>query len=379
MAKPLRRISAPFFDPSFKDPDDGKFSDWSLTLKSKHLARPPVAVNFAGTVAHEKPDPFSPAEQLRLRAEEMQRQLKHNAAVLEKAVFILSQSPTGRSLLEEMTREGYKIVFDDRRTGERGAGGLCDPNDKMIILHAHNDAEYLALLLGHEAVHAVQNTRHDLFPSTRHRPETGIQLSFAIEADAYAQQMQIALELSCGDPEGPPDQIRFQEPLRQMQKRFPDILKAATDAMQKKDALKNGATVAAAFQAFYDNFYLRTFYEESHMEWANLCAPKIKGSFPWLQKHFTKNIDSAWLKDRIQHKGVAYLNIHAPELDLDDARHAGLTAKTVELIKTFYKKFLPRETPPVLKQFGSYIKDTSGLAAKPPLRFPPQRKWGVWQ
>jgi hypothetical protein len=360
-------------------------------------ARKAVAVNFIGTVVHERPDPFATEEQKKKRQQQLDKTAARNERVLKEALFILSQSPTGRDVLEQMTKEGYRVVFDDKRTGERGAGGLCDPSDKTIILRGHDNAAYLALLIGHEAVHAVQNTRHDIFPSTRHTPEAGIRLSFAIEADAYAQQTQIALELAYGDPDGPADQIRLDEPLAQMRQRFPDILHAAERVLNKADNIRNGASVAAAFEAFYDSFHLRTFYEDAHIEWADTYAPHLKGRFPWLQKHFSKDVDSQWIKDRIQHRGKAYLNQHAPHLTFDDARHSGLSDVTIKKVEKFYEDHLPTVPKPKLKNFGVHMKDAvrwvlglDGVThvvfkknddpTKPPLKAPPRRdRWGFWK
>jgi len=369
--------------------------DWTVHVPGQGYARPPVDVDYAGTIITEKPDPFATPAQKARRQKQIDAEVVRNAKVLEEAVFILSQSPTGRDVLEQMTKEGYKIVFDDRRTGDRGAGGLCDPTDKLIILRGHDNPEYLALLLGHESVHAVQNTRHDLFPSTRHKPEVGIKLSFAIEADAYAQQSQIALELAYGDPEGPEDQVRMEGPLLQMRERFPDIIRAAERVLLNDAALQNGSTVAAAFEAFYDNFYLRTFYEDAHIEWADTYAPKLKGSFPWLQRHFGKDVDSQSIKDRIQHRGKPYLNNHLPHMTFDDARHSGLTDVTAKKVNKFYKNHMKGE-PPLLKRFGVHMQDAAELVlgvtssihaffkttddpTKPTLRVPPKRnKFGIW-
>jgi hypothetical protein len=370
--------------------------DWTVEVPGQGWARPPVQVDFIGTINNEKPDPFASEAARKKRQRQLEHEAEQNAQALEKAVFILSQSPTGRDVLEQLTKEGYRIVFDDRRTGDRGAGGLCDPSDKLIILRGHDNPEYLALLLGHESVHAVQNTRHDLFPSTRHRPEVGIKMSFAIEADAYAQQSQIALELAYGDPAGPKDQLRMEGPLMQMRERFPDIIRAAERVLINDKALQNGATVAAAFEAFYDNFYLRTFYEDAHIEWAETYAPKLKGSFPWLQRHFTKDTDSQWIKDHIQHRGKSYLNEHLPHMSFDDRRHSGVSDVTAKRIKNFYHNHLQKEPEPLLQRFGVHMRDAAELVlglttsihavlkerddpTKPTLRQPPRRKWGMWE
>lgn len=382
--------TTPYFFNRHAAPPEDDGDCWTLEVQTVSRARPPVPVKFLGTVHHEKPDPFASEEARAARKAELREEAESNAKALERAVFILSQSPTGRDVLERMTAEGYRIAFDDRRTGDRDAGGLCDPSDKTIVLRGHENPEYLALLLGHECVHAVQNTRHDLFPSTAHRPEAGIKLSFAIEADAYAQQTQIALELAYGDPEGPRDQIRLDGPLQQMRERFPNLVRAAERVMGDEKSLSNGATVAAVFEAFYDDFHLRTFYEDSHIEWAETYAPQAKKSARgWLQKPFAGDADSDWVKSRLQHKGEPYLERHAPHLRFDDARHSGITQETAERVKDFYAKHLPKEKKPSLKIFGTHMKDAvsivMGFAASvhavlrnpangphfPPLRPPP--------
>lgn len=361
---PQAKTSLPPFaspTPPNLPPSPPERGDWSVFVPGKGYARPPVQVDFAGTISHERQDPFASEAQKARRKKQLADEEARNARVLEEAVFILSQSPTGRDVLEQMTKEGYRIVFDDRRTGDRGAGGLCDPADKLIILRGHDNPEYLALLLGHESVHAVQNTRHDMFPSTRHKPDVGIKMSFAIEADAYAQQSQIALELAYGDPAGPVDQMRLDGPLLQMRERFPDIIHAAERVLVDEQSIQNGKSVAAAFEAFYDNAYLRTFYEDAHIEWAEAYAPQLKGSFAKLQRHFTKDTDSQWIKDRIQHRGKSYLNDHLPNMTFDDARHSGLTEPTAKRVEKFYDAHLPKGMKPALKRFGVHMSNAAEL------------------
>lgn len=403
MSRLPARLSPSFFDPSQPPvppkpvpPLSNPGGEWT-EHHPKGAARKTVGVHFIGTLVHERPDPFATEEQRKQRADHLAKIAARNEKILNEALFILSQSATGRDILQQMTKEGYRIVFDDKRTGDRGAGGLCDASDKTIILRGHTNPAYLALLIGHEGVHAVQNTRHDLFPSTRHKPEAGIKLSFAIEADAYAQQAQIALELAYGDPAGPADQLRFEEPLRQMRQRFPDIMKAAERVFNHEKNMQNGASVTAAFEAFYDNFHLRTFYEDAHIEWAETYAPLLKGNMPWLNRSFTRDVDSQWIKDRIQHKGKAYLNHHAPHLTFDDARHSGLSKETAARVEKFYAEHMPHAPKPKLKSFGVHMKDAVrwvlGLRgathvvfkknddrSKPPLKAPPRRNpRGGWK
>lgn len=320
------------------------------------LARPPVKVDFLGTLPGFQPDPDLSDKANERGRKLYEHQAEENEALLKKAVFILSQSATGRHLLEEMTKEGYRISFDDSMTGSRGAGGLCDPQNRQIVLKSSHDPEYIALVLGHEAVHALQHSRYNVFPSSSYRPEEGIALSFAIEADAYAQQTQIAFELAQGDPAGPKNQLTLKGPLHQMQKRFPNIVKAAEKTLGEPGALVNGALAATAFQGFYDNPYLRTFYEDGHMEWVRAYAPRLM-SGPTFRRHFEEDAALSTVATRLMHRGRPYLATHAPSLDLAHARYSGVTAVTERKLKAFYKQFLPARPTPVFKRYGVHMKN----------------------
>jgi hypothetical protein len=326
--------------PSSKKSSTG---DWVHPPGGDPPFRPPVPVNFGGTRFPAGKDNPAVAD--------------HNRRVLEQAIFVLSQSPTGRDLLQRITAAGYTLCFDNNLTDSRGAGGLCDGVQKAIILHGQGNPEYLAVLIGHEAVHAMQNTTHELFPSSDHRPEEGIKLSFAIEADAYAQQTQIALELFYGDPQAPAGHQRFEQPLIQMRRRFPDIVRAAERAMIDDRALQDGRTVTAAFEAFYDNQDLRTFYEDSHIIWAEGVVPRDGRTT--LRRHFNQAADPDWIKKSLRHRGKPYLMQHAKKMNLSDKRYSGVSEKTARRIEKFYREHLRRE-PPVLKIFGYHMDDAAG-------------------
>jgi len=334
-------------------------NDWVLPAGKNNqlLKKPSIPVNYVGSAVQYRPDPLLDAAANKKRENDVKRYVVRNDTVLKEALEILSQSNTGRYLLEQITKEGYKIAYDDRRTAAYGAGGLCDPENKMIILRSGDDPHYIALVIGHEAVHALQNSHENMFPNSSHKPEAGIRLSFAIEADAYAQQTQMALELMHGDPDGPDNQVTYKEPLQQMKNRFPNIVKAAERAMLKRGAFKSGAVAAAAFEGFYDNPRLRTFYEDAHVAWSGEYAPHLMQDPAAKNRHFCKDVDSKWIKDKIRYNGKAYLNEHTPNLDFMDERHSGLTTQTQEKILGFYKKWRPEDPLPVLKTFGVHMKD----------------------
>jgi hypothetical protein len=192
------------------------------------------------------------------------------------------------------------------------------------------------------------------------QPRTGLKSAFAcpfaIEADAYAQQTQIALELAYGDQGANPQQLTFPGPLKQMRQRFPDIVKAAERVMTDSASMHNGKTVAAAFQAFYDNFYLRTFYEDAHIDWSSSFAPKLKGKAPHLTRQFQNDVDNRFIKDRIRHRGADYLNAHAPSLDFTDARHSGISEHSHKRLKNFYTDHMPHSRQLAAPIFGIHMK-----------------------
>lgn len=323
----------------------------------RSAARAPAAVAFIGTIFHEKKSGDQSQEE-KARAQTREKLAAANKDCFDAAIALLSQSPTGRDLLKQVNGYGYRFVFDDRRTGDRDAGGLCDPQDKLIILRANDDPEYLALLIGHEAVHAVQNSRFDLFPSTRHRPDAGIMVSFAIEADAYAQMTQIALELAHGEVFG---KANVPGPLVHMRLRYPELVQAAERALKtgkEKTQLENGACVAAAFNAFYGSDHLRLYYEESHLAWLEEISPRLSNKdMSW---RFNDNGAPEKLKSQLLHRGKPYLETHAPDLSLDAARHSGLTQPCIDAITVFYARFLPFRKLPFMHVHQPF----NGLSAR---------------
>ena len=328
---------------------------------SEKLARPNVKVNFQGTTTKYKINPKASKAQKDWAKQKIKATEKKNVEVFEKALFLLSQSETGRDVLERMTQAGYVIEFDEGRTSPMGAGGLCDPANKKIILAPTTDPEYLALVLGHEAVHALQYTVNDIFPNSSHTPQTAIKLSFAIEADAYAQQTQIALELAHGDPKGPNNQFKTKGPLQQMRKRFKNIVEAAEKTLTTRESLSNGAAVAAAFEAFFDNTALRSFYEDTHVNWVNSVAPQIINKFGKLNDNFKSDIKPDEITKKLKHKGRSYLQEHAPNINMDDDRHSGLTKTTQKSIMEFYKQYRPKAKLPKLKSYGKHIKNAAAI------------------
>ena len=331
-----------------------------------------------------------------------------NTATLKAALGLLAHSDTGRDLMVELAKAGYRVQFDDTRTAARGASGLCDPKTKTIVLKSIDDRDTLALLLAHEAVHALQNERaDDLLPSARHRPETVFRLAFAIEADAYAQQIQVAFELARSHT--------AQRPLLLMRTRFPALARAADRTLidQGAGALHDGRMLASVFSAFYDDFTMRSYYERVHLDFITSFAsarkldqlpdaPKGKTrdfntAASGLSDLFRRDMTSDKLKSLLQWRGKAYLQEHRADLDFASPRFGGLSAPTRTGVENFYKTYLPGRKMPALATFGLYVVAAGQKAApenitdKTPLlpgkpgakggstiRAPRKPKWDFW-
>lgn len=295
-----------------------------------------------------------------------------NAATLKAALEVLAHSATGCDLIQALNNAGYKVVFDDARTAERGASGLCEPASKTIVLKSIDDRDALALLLAHEAVHALQHARaDDLLPSARHRPETVFRLAFAIEADAYAQQVQVAFELSR-------TQVA-QRPLLLMRSRFTGLVRAGDRILQEaadKDrdlgraAVADGRLMAGLFSAFYDDFSMRTYYERAHLDFITAFAARHKldqykeeggargdfnASANGMSELFRRDMTGERLKSLLLWRGQPYLKVQRPDLDFGAPRYAGLSAPTRAAVENFYKTYLPGRKMPALSTFGLYV------------------------
>lgn len=330
------------------------------------------------------PQDISPAPLLDLACKgtigASQDQAARNLATLSAALALLAHSPTGCDLVRQLAAAGYSVVFDDARTAARGASGLCEPASKTIVLKSMNDRDTLALLLAHEAVHALQNARaEDMLPSARHRPETVFRLAFAIEADAYAQQVQVAFELSR-------NQVA-QRPLLLTRARFPGLVRAGDRILQDvaaqnhdqgRSAIADGRLMAGLFSAFYDDFALRSYYERVHLDFITSFAaarknkssagaadeePTARAAFEraagGLGDFFRRDMTGQRLKSLLVWRGQAYLAHHRPDLDFSAPRFSGLSAPTRAAVEDFYKTFLSGRKMPALTTFGLYVASSA--------------------
>lgn len=172
------------------------------------LARRPVQYHYGGTIPGYKPDNSkSITENMAARTEYEMRSIE-NRALLDKAIFLLSQTDDGRRLLNKALSQKFTFVFDPQRTQREGAAGLCDYTNKLIPLNEGSTPEQVALTVKHELQHMEDITNGAGRYSQNNTIEAATILNRGLEANARVSEAILAMESITGSPNGPPTQFR---------------------------------------------------------------------------------------------------------------------------------------------------------------------------
>lgn len=168
------------------------------------LARKPVEYIDGGTLP--KPDASNTPDGIAQRAAYEVR-AKRNRDLLEKAVFILSQTEDGRRLLNLAKEKKFELVFDPAETAENNAAGLCDYQNRRVPLAEGRTAAEVALTVKHELQH-MEDISKGLGYSFHDDPVSAIMVNRALEGNARVSEAVAAAEALHGTPRGPAQQFR---------------------------------------------------------------------------------------------------------------------------------------------------------------------------
>lgn len=303
-----------FNSTAIKDPGWVKFSDLGGEAPGDPSVRKPVAFD----VAYDDIGKTSPeiAEQR-----------------LNSALFIASQSDTGRDTLQQAKDAGYSIVVDAQRCEERAANAFCDHMNKQLVVANDRDSMKQALNLVHEAGHALQIDKAGLKVDRTQTPETQLKVLMSIEADARALEIQTAFEIAFGHQDGPEDQLKLPAILETAQYKMqslPGIADIIEKGKDNPEDVHSGRIMAEVFQAFYGAGNLREYYERSVMG-ANegMGEDEIKK---------TTNLRQAWTSSQILSKfregGVRYIQEHVNDMmSVDEPFYIAVSSKTASRIE----------------------------------------------
>jgi hypothetical protein len=196
---------------------------------------------------------------------------RENLKLVETALLILSQSRTGRDLLQAAKKDDYLIVVNPAVVGGAGAEheadaqASADVESRLINLRCNADPLTLAMRIAHELAHVTQAQSGLMLGVTRDHPVSAIRQLLAQEADARAYEMKVAIELAAPSKDEPAGRITF-----------PEALDAAAESVGNsfgrrivekiRDRVMEGTFKAenamlAIFSAFYSSPSLRAHYE----------------------------------------------------------------------------------------------------------------------
>ncbi len=233
----------------------------------------------------------------------------------EEAIFILSQSATGRRLMGTAIAADYGIVFMD--DADKNLRGYVDTEQKLVFLARTEDPRLLALTLGHELAHVSQAVNSNIKINViRDHPLDALKKFMAIEADARAYEIKIAIELEFS---AAANAIRF-DGLLDMAARKTQIgaLPALADKIrpQLPDGIAHDKIMAACFRAFYYDVDLRATYESkvlSRIEQTSDTAMPDRTAY-------SRRTGDDELMRKLDGHDVLYIGKNRPHTDIADPR-----------------------------------------------------------
>ena len=274
---------------------------------------------------------------------------------LQDVLTLLAQSPTGRSLMEEGQRNGYKILLEDMQ----GGYGFADcVTTKTIVLNRNFPAEGMVLTLAHELAHVrQQETAQIKSHKGAYRLDEAIRITFAREADAFAHSAQVALELERKGMGGAYQEFfRRSSFVAHVSKLF---------AQEKPEMLDNGAIMAFAFETFY-------LHDPRRVKYAAGLVRDVAGDVQRQQVRtgisklaLGQAFNSAVLKGKFLFNGKPYLDEHTPDLDLSSPHYSGVPQRVKDVTNVLYERLenLPDDDRNALAAMPVYHADQRQMGA----------------
>lgn len=249
----------------------------------------------------------------------------------EEAIFILSQSATGRRLMQSAMNADYGVIFIE--DPDKNLRGYVDWSHRNIFLAKEPDPRLLALTLGHELAHVSQHVNGGVDINViEDHPLHALKKFIAIEADARAYEIKIALELEYGDTASL-DTIRFKN-LAQMAAIKTDIgvmpqMVARIEQRMQEGSITPDRIMAACFRAFYYDVGLRATYENRLMTRIEGLDKNILSS----AQSFSRLTDSTAFTAHLDAHDISYMRKNDAITNIDHPELAAICARTAERLQ----------------------------------------------
>ena len=247
---------------------------------------------------------------------------------LQEVLSLLAQSPTGRALMEEGVRKGYRILLEDIQ----GGYGFADcVRTKTIVLNRNFPAEGMVLTLAHELAHVRQEEQAGItMHKGAYRLDEAVRVVFAQEADAFAHSVQVALEL---------ERKGIEKPYKELYRRSSFVSHVARLFVQEKpEMLDNGAIMAFAFETFYLHDPRRVKYAAGLVR--TVINDVNRQEVETGKRHLAlgRVFNAAVLKGKFLFNGKPYLDEHLPDMNLDEAHYSGVPARVKQVVNVLYER-----------------------------------------
>jgi len=239
------------------------------------LARPAIKYRYNGTIPGFEPSRSWTTEQNMRARMDYEIRSARNKELIEKAVFLLSQTDDGRRLLYKAHQEEFSFVFDDERLQGEQAVGLCDYSNKLVPLAEGRSPEEVALTIKHELQH-MEDIGKGLSYNRTHTLKAATIANRALESNARVSEAVFAMEAMIGSPNGPADQFKTHAIFHRHRNKN---LNVGTAAMAAKGLAEKGdwpGFANAVFPAYYRQDDTLAYYDKRNIEMYAKYIPDIK-------------------------------------------------------------------------------------------------------
>lgn len=261
-------------------------------------------------------------------------ELRGHEVLAEEAIFILSQSATGRRLMQTAIAADYGIVF--MNDPDKNLRGYVDNEQRLVFLAPADDVRKLALTLGHELAHVSQTVNGGISINViKDHPLDALKKFIAIEADARAYEITIALELEY--PQNPAAAFAHMLDIA-AQKSDIATLPALVDKIRPSLPAAPAADkiMAACFRAFYYDSALRATYEGKVLTRLEHTADTAMAD----ANAYTRRTADDELMQKLDAHDIAYLAKNKPHTDISDPRLRAVCPRSAARLQDLQEKRL---------------------------------------
>lgn len=307
------------YRPLIVDADGHEVRD-RLPTVDDFVACAPVKYSLAGTFPEFKHDPKKSRAENEAEALDILLEGERNAALLDRAVFFLSQIPEGRRLLKLMEEQKFAFEFDRAMLDERGAAGLCDYTRKRVPLHPASNEYEMALTVMHELGHMEDGLMGLTYHAKQRLPGI-LMMSRAMEASARVREALACIQAQRVEDRAPANAFVTTRLMTAFEGSCPVMAQTARAA--KADELPVFA--AKVFESFYSEDATLSFYDTDMLKLVSRDLPAFDidvqdYAFDGMRGAIKSQNE---IMEALSIAGEAFGDqVHA---DLSDRRHIGLT------------------------------------------------------